>query len=86
MPPSGLLLKRVISFFPELDFNKTGYTLKLDSSLKVINGQLAYLVTVTGPEGISVKYFYDQKTGLKLKQYTRCAKQHQARIQRLPRH
>ena len=28
------------------------------------------MVTATGPEGISVKYFYDQKTGLKLKQYT----------------
>ena len=63
-------VKARYKLFPELDFNKTGYTLKLDSSLKVVNGQLAYLVTATGPEGISVKYFYDQKTGLKIKQYT----------------
>ncbi len=56
--------------FPELDFGKAGYTMQLDSSLKVINGQLAYLVTVSTPDGVKVKYFYDQKTGLKLKQFT----------------
>ncbi|BAU54136.1 M1 family metallopeptidase [Mucilaginibacter gotjawali] len=56
--------------FPELDFNKPGYTLQLDSAIKVINGQLAYLITVTNPDGIRVKYYYDQKTGLKVKQFT----------------
>jgi hypothetical protein len=56
--------------FPELDFGKTGYAMQLDSSLKVVNGQLAYLITVSTPDGVKVKYFYDQKTGLKLKQYT----------------
>ena len=38
--------------------------------LKVVNGKLAYMLTVTSPEGLRIKYFYDQKTGLKLKQYT----------------
>jgi len=56
--------------FPELDFNKPGYTMQLSSALQVINDQLAYLVTVTGPDGTKVKYFYDMKTGLKLKQFT----------------
>jgi hypothetical protein len=63
-------VKVMYKLFPELDFNKPGYSLKLDSALKVINGQLAYEITVTQPDGIGVKYFYDQKTGLKVKQYT----------------
>jgi hypothetical protein len=56
--------------FPELDFNKTGYTAKLDTNYQIVNGQLAYLITVTTPDNTSVKYFYDAKTGLKIKQYT----------------
>jgi len=56
--------------FPELEFSKPGYTMQLDSAIKVINGQLAYLVTVTRPDGVRVRYYYDTKTGLKLKQYT----------------
>ncbi|MCR8556900.1 M1 family metallopeptidase [Mucilaginibacter sp. BJC16-A38] len=56
--------------FPELDFNKPGYTTKLDSNYQVVNGQLAYLVLVTSPDKTTVKYFYDAKTGLKVKQYT----------------
>jgi hypothetical protein len=56
--------------FPELDFNKSGYTIQLAPTLKVVNDQLAYLLTVTSPDGIKVKYFYDQKTGLKIKQFT----------------
>jgi hypothetical protein len=63
-------VKARYKLFPELDFNKAGYSLQLDSTLKVINGQIAYQITVTQPDGIRVKYFYDQKTGLKVKQYT----------------
>lgn len=55
--------------FPELSFDKDGYSAKLQDSLKVVNGQLAYLITVTSPGGVSVNYFYDMKTGLKLKQF-----------------
>jgi len=65
----GAVLARY-KLFPELDFNKPGYSMQLDTVLKVINAQIAYLVTVTRPDGIKVKYYYDQKTGLKLKQYT----------------
>jgi Peptidase family M1 domain len=54
--------------FPETDFNKTGYTMILDPNMQVVGGQLAYLVTVTSPEGVRMKYFYDNKSGLKLKQ------------------
>jgi len=56
--------------FPELNFNKDGYSMQLDPQLKVVNGQLAYLVTVAGPDGIKIKYYYDQKTGLKVRQFT----------------
>jgi len=63
-------VKARYKLFPELDFNKPGYTMQLSPSLQVINDQLAYLVTVTSPDGTKVKYFYDIKTGLKLKQFT----------------
>jgi len=56
--------------FPELDFNKQGYTMQLAPTFQVVNDQLAYLVIVTSPDGIKVKYFYDFKTGLKIKQFT----------------
>jgi hypothetical protein len=56
--------------FPELEFNKPGYTMQLSPMLQVVNGQLAYLITVASPDGTKVKYFYDQKTGLKIKQFT----------------
>jgi hypothetical protein len=63
-------VKARYKLFPELDFNSSGYTMVLDSAIKVVNGHLAYLITVTGPDGIRVKYFYDQQSGLKIKQYT----------------
>jgi len=56
--------------FPELDFNKPGYTMQLDPALKIVNDQLAYLITVTSPDGVKINYYYDMKTGLKIKQYT----------------
>lgn len=55
--------------FPELDFARAGYTMELDDSYHIINGAPAYLVTVSRPDGIKVKYFYDQQTGLKVLQY-----------------
>jgi hypothetical protein len=71
---SGPIEKQAVltryKLFPELDFNKPGNIVKLADTLKVVNGQLAYLVTVTGTDGIKVNYFYDLKTGLKIKQYT----------------
>lgn len=63
-------VKARYSLFPELNFNKAGYSMQLDPQLKVVNDQLAYLVTVTGPDGVKVKYYYDQKTGLKVRQFT----------------
>ncbi|HEY8931467.1 MAG TPA: M1 family metallopeptidase [Mucilaginibacter sp.] len=56
--------------FPELDFGKPGYSAVLDTNYQVVNGQLAYLVSVLSPDGTTVKYFYDIKTGLKVKQFT----------------
>jgi hypothetical protein len=69
-PSSKASVMARYKLFPELNFGDAGYSMQLDPNLKVVDGQLAYLVTVTSPEGIRVKYFYDQKTGLKIKQYT----------------
>ncbi|MGZ3836474.1 MAG: M1 family metallopeptidase, partial [Mucilaginibacter sp.] len=55
--------------FPELDFGKAGYNVQLAPRLQVVNGELAYLVTVTQPDGVKLKYYYDEKTGLKIKQF-----------------
>jgi len=63
-------VKARYKLFPELDFDKPGYTVTLDNQYNVVNGGLAYLITVKGPDGVGVKYFYDQKTGLKVQQYT----------------
>jgi len=62
-------VKARYKLFPELDFNKQGYSAKLDDQYHVVDGGLAYMVTVSTPDGITVKYFYDQKTGLKVQQY-----------------
>jgi hypothetical protein len=56
--------------FPELDYAKPGYIFDLAPTLQVVNDQLAYLVTVTHPDGVKVKCFFDTKTGLKIKQFT----------------
>ncbi|MDB5011078.1 MAG: hypothetical protein JWQ06_1867, partial [Mucilaginibacter sp.] len=56
--------------FPELDYAKSGYSLELAPVLQVVNDQLAYLVTVTHPDGVRVKCYFDTKTGLKIKQLT----------------
>ena len=56
--------------FPELNFSKPGYMMKMDSTLKIVGDQLAYLVKVTAPDGTRVNYYYDQKTGFKIKQFT----------------
>lgn len=55
-------------FFPELDYGKSGYTLELDTMVRVVDNQFAYLVTVTHPDGIRVKCYFDTKTGYKIKQ------------------
>lgn len=57
-------------FFPELDYDKSGYTLTLDNTIRAVGENLAYLVTVTHPDGIKVKSYFDYKTGLKVKQIT----------------
>ncbi len=57
-------------FFPELLFNKPGYSIILNPKMQVVGKSLAYLVNVIYPGGTVVKTYYDQQTGLKVKQYT----------------
>jgi len=54
--------------FPELDYEKGGYAMELDSTLKIVNGDLAYEVDISLAEGTQIRNFYNQKTGLKIKQ------------------
>ena len=53
--------------FPERDFFKPGYTVTLNPRMQLVNNQLAYQVTVTYPDAVRIKYFYDAKTGLKIR-------------------
>lgn len=64
------IVKTRYKLFPELDYSKPGYTLQLAPVMQVINDELAYLVTVTTPEGIRVKNYYSQKTGYKIRKMT----------------
>ena len=63
-------IKARYTMFPELDYTKPGYVLALDPMTQIVNGELAYLVTVTRPDGLKVKNYFDTKTGLKVKQVT----------------
>ncbi|NHA07338.1 M1 family metallopeptidase [Mucilaginibacter sp. HC2] len=54
--------------FPELDYEKGSYAMELDSTLKIVNGDLAYEIDINLAEGTQIRNFYSQKTGLKIKQ------------------
>jgi hypothetical protein len=62
-------LKARTRLFPELEFNKNGYTVQLDPRLQVVDGELAYLLYVTQPDGVKMRYYYNAQTNLKIKQY-----------------
>jgi hypothetical protein len=61
-------LKARFLMFPELNY-ANGYILDLAPTQQVVGDNLAYLVTVTTPDGIKIKSYFDTKTGLKLKQF-----------------
>lgn len=56
--------------FPELDFGKSDYKMELAPGMQVVNGKLAYLITVTNPGGIRTRQYYDPQTGFKLRRIT----------------
>ena len=62
-------LKARTRIFPELDFGKKNYKVQLDPRLQVVNGELAYLLYVTQPDGVKMRYYYDAQTNLKIRQY-----------------
>ena len=53
--------------FPEVNYNKPGYTMQLAPNLDNIDGKDVYVVTVTSPSGTISKKYYDAQTGLKLR-------------------
>lgn len=61
-------VKEKYKLFPELEYLKPGYNIQLAPALQVINDSLSYLVTVTTPDSIKIKIYYDMKTGLKQRQ------------------
>ena len=63
-------VKARYAFFPELQFDKPGYSIELDQNMQVVGKSLAYLVNITYPGGTVVKAYFDQTTGLKVRQYT----------------
>jgi len=63
-----LAVKQKHKLFPELDYLKAGYKIEIAPNLQVINDQLVYGVIVTTPDSVKIKLFYDQKTGLKLRE------------------
>ena len=56
-----------MNIYPEVNYTKPGYSLQLAPTLDNINGNDAYVVTVTSPAGSS-KHYYDAQTGLKVKE------------------
>jgi hypothetical protein len=52
--------------FPELFYRNDPFKTRLDGRV-LMNGRLAYRVTVTGPDGFSTVNYYDVKSGLKLR-------------------
>ena len=62
-------IKARTRLFPELEFGKSGYSAVLNPKLQVVNGELAYLINVTQPDGLKMKYYYNAQTGLKIKQF-----------------
>ena len=54
--------------FPELDYLKAGYAIALAPTLQMIDNQLAYVVSVVSVDGIKIRGYYSQETGLKIKE------------------
>jgi hypothetical protein len=61
-------VKQKLKLFPELDYLKAGYTITLSPMLQVVNDNLVYMITVTSSDNIKIKLYYDQKTGLKVRE------------------
>jgi len=61
-------IKEKHKLFPELDYLKPGYNVQLAPMMQVMNDSLVYQVTVTTPDSIKIKIYYDGKTGLKLRE------------------
>ncbi len=59
--------QEMTSFYPEINYSKPGYTLQLDPTLSEVNGNDAYVITVTSPSGAVSKKYYDVQTGFKTK-------------------
>lgn len=66
-PQRMAALKSNSVMFPELDYQDSGYQDMLAPMMQDIGGKLAYLVTVTSPEGRVMRNYYDTRTGLKIK-------------------
>jgi outer membrane lipoprotein-sorting protein len=58
--------------FPELNYNKNGYTLEM-SGIENINGVEAYKIILTSASGKETTLYFDTATGLKLREVSNTA-------------
>jgi outer membrane lipoprotein-sorting protein len=63
-------LKEQTVIFPELYYPQNGYTLTLDSSLELLNEAYVYVVTISNGNGKTIKKYFDEKSGLLVKEIT----------------
>ena len=63
-----LAIRQKHKLFPELDYLKPGYILQLSPTMQIINDTLVYLVTITTPDSIKIKTWYNQQTGYKMRE------------------
>jgi zinc protease len=62
-------VKMIASPFPELDFLEQGFTLTLKGKTQEEGGE-AYEIEITSPKEAKITQWYDEKTGLKVKEQT----------------
>lgn len=60
-------LKASAVIFPELNYEKLGYTLKM-RDIESVDGKDAYKIAITNPAGITSIHFFDVESGLRVKE------------------
>jgi len=63
-------LKEQAVIFPEFNYAQNGYTLTLDPNLELLNEAYVYVVTISNGNGKIIKRYFDEKSGLLVKEIT----------------
>lgn len=76
-------LRQVCTFFPELFLSAASGKLSLSDSTAFVNGMDAYVLNLSKPTGENLTYYYEVKTGLKIRESYAGAKPENLPYQRL---